>query len=42
MRWVELSEAINLMPKSSTTRVKVVGRVECVQRPVVFSTGAYP
>ena len=30
---MELSASKNLIPKSSTERVKVVGRVFCVQRP---------
>ena len=33
--------ANNLIPKSSTARVKLVGRVEWVQRPGVCATGAY-
>ena len=32
----------DLITKSYTARVKVVGRVEWVQIPGVFSTGAYP
>ena len=36
-----LLSANNLIPKSSTARVKVVGRVEWVQRPGVCYTGAY-
>ena len=40
MRWVASSAAKNLMPKLSTGRVKFLGRVECLQRPEVFSTGA--
>ena len=38
-RWVALSAAKHLMQKSSTARVKVVGRVVCVQRPGVCATG---
>ena len=41
-RWVASAAAKNLIPKSYTARVKVVGRVEWVQIPGVFSTGAYP
>ena len=33
MRWVALSAAKNLIPKLSTARVKLVGRVVWVQRP---------
>ena len=32
----------NLIPRSSTSRVKVVGRVVWVQRPGVCATGAQP
>ena len=38
-RWVASSAAKNLIPKSSTARVEVVGRVVCVQRPGVCATG---
>ena len=42
MMWVASLAATNLIPNSSTARLKVVGRVGCVQRPVLFSTGVYP
>ena len=41
-RWVALLAEKNLMPKSSTARVEVVGRLEWVQRSGVCATGAYP
>ena len=45
MRWVTTLEVNNFVPKLSklsTASVKVVGRVKCVQRPGLFSTGVYP
>ena len=38
-RWVVWLATKNLIPKSSTARVKVVSRVEWVQRPGVCATG---